>query len=55
MAIIVLLPFQGEGWDGDGSQRCILTYVIECLTHPRPNPPLEGEGSDFDTQQDFMI
>jgi hypothetical protein len=35
-----LLPLQGEGGDGDGGK-----LAVAEVTHPHPNPPLEGDGT----------
>jgi hypothetical protein len=45
----LLLLLQGGGWEGDGF--CFPTKTMGYLTrrlqtHPHPNPPLEGEGSN---------
>lgn len=40
-----LLPLQGEGRDGDGSNRVIDNISFSNQTHPHPNPPLERAGT----------
>src|SRR5438045_426139 len=37
-----LPPLQGEGWGGDG-------FAMTAHTHPHPVPPLEGEGTVYES------
>ena len=37
-----LLPLQGGGREGDGSED--EGFLLPVLPHPHPSPPLEGEG-----------
>ena len=40
-------PFKGEGRRGMGLKNRTMGALFPLMSHPHPNPPLEGEGATF--------